>query len=72
MEFDKCIEVWERVKQSKRAKTTPEAGGKSVNEKSEATRISKNPFEKSSSQHTVYFVRVVKDKLTEKDGVELV
>jgi hypothetical protein len=42
----------------KRAKTTPDAGGKSVSEKSQATCTSKNPFEKSSSQHTEYFVRV--------------
>ena len=59
-------------KTGKKAKTTPDAVGKSVNEKSEATRTSKNPFEKSSSQHTEYFVRVVKDKRTEKNGVELV
>jgi hypothetical protein len=38
----------------KKAKTTPDAGGKSVSEKSQATRTSKNPFAKSPSQHTVY------------------
>ena len=33
----------------KKAKTTPDAGGKSVSEKSQATRTSKNVFEKSKS-----------------------
>jgi hypothetical protein len=51
----------------KKAKTTPDAGGKSMSEKSQATRTSKKPFEKSSSQHTEYFVRVVKDKRTGKN-----
>jgi len=55
----------------KKAKLTPQAGGKSVREKSQATHTSK----KSCSQHTEYFVRVVKDKrtglafLTESGGV---
>ena len=41
----------------KKVKTTPDAGGKSVSEKSQVTRTSTvNPFEKSSSQHTEYFV----------------
>jgi hypothetical protein len=38
----------------KKAKTTPDAGEKSVSEKSQATHTSKNTFEKSSSkQHRV-------------------
>ena len=39
----------------KKAKATQLAGGKSVSEKPQATRTSKNPFEKSSS-HKEYFV----------------
>ena len=56
----------------KKASATPHAGWKSVSEKSHYTRTSKNPFEKSSSQHTEYFVRVVKDKRTEKNGADVV
>ena len=33
--------------------------------KSQTTRTNKNPFEKSSSKHTEYFVRVVKNKKNE-------
>ena len=40
-----------------KAKTTPDVGGKSVTEKSQATHSSKNPFEKSSSKQTQSFVR---------------
>ncbi len=50
----------ERVREGeagKKAKTTPDAGGKSVSEKSQATHTSKNPFEKSSSKQTEYFVQ---------------
>ena len=54
----------------KKAKATPQAAGKSVSEKSQATSTSKYPFEKSCSQHTEYFVRVVKDKRTRKNGAE--
>jgi hypothetical protein len=64
-------QVWEREcgRAGKKAKTTPDAGGKSVSEKSQATRTSKNPFEKSSIKQTEYFVRVVtKDKRTGKNG----
>ena len=44
-----------------KAKTTPDAGGKSVSEKSQGlTSTNKNPFEKSSSKQTQNFVRVVK------------
>jgi hypothetical protein len=39
----------------KKAKTTPDTGGKSVSEKSQVRRTSKNPFEKSSSKNTEYF-----------------
>ena len=64
----------ERVREGeagKKAKTTPDAGGKSVSEKSQATRNSKNPFEKSSSKQTEYLFRVVtKDKRTGKNGPE--
>ena len=49
----------------KKAKATPHVGGKSVSEKSQATHTSK----KSCSQHTEYFVLVVKDKRTQA-GVE--
>ncbi len=42
----------------KKAKTTPDAGGKSVSEKSQATRTNRNPFEKSRSKQTQYFVHV--------------
>ena len=38
----------------KNAETTPDAGGKSVNEKSQTMRTSENPFE-IISQHTEYF-----------------
>ena len=41
----------------KKAKTTQHAGGKSVREKSKATRTSKNLFEKCT--HQEYFVDVV-------------
>ncbi len=40
------------MKQAKRSKE-PHEGGKSVSEKSQDTRTSKNPFEKSSSHHTM-------------------
>ncbi len=42
----------------KKAKTTQDAGGQSVSEKSQVTRTSKNLFEKSNSQ-VQYFVREV-------------
>jgi hypothetical protein len=45
----------------KKVKTTQHAGGKSVSEKSQVTRTSKNVFEKSNSK-TQYFVREVKDR----------
>ena len=57
-------------KAGKQAKRTPDAGGKSVSEKSQTTRTSKNPFEKSNSKQTVYFVRAVKDTRTGKHGPE--
>jgi hypothetical protein len=47
-----------------RIRTTPDAGEKSASEKSQDTRTSKKPFEKSSSQHTEYFVHAVKYKRT--------
>ena len=40
----------------KKAKTTPEVGGKSVSAKSQVTHTRKNPFEKSSSKKTQDFV----------------
>ena len=52
----------------KRAKTTPDSGGKSVSEKSQATRTCRNPFEKSQSKQTEFFVREVKDKRMTKNG----
>ncbi len=54
----------------KKAKTTPDAGGKSVNEKSQDTRTCSNPFEKSESKQTEFFVREVKDKRMTKNGPE--
>ena len=52
----------------KKAKTTPDAGGKSVSEKSQDTRTCSNPFEKSESKQTEFFVREVKDKRMTKNG----
>jgi hypothetical protein len=52
----------------KKAKTTPDAGGKSVSEKSQDTRTCSNPFEKSESKKTEFFVREVKDKRMTKNG----
>jgi len=54
----------------KKAKTTPDAGEKSVSEKSQATRTCRNPFEKSKSKGTEFFVREVKDKRMTKNGPE--
>ncbi len=45
--------------EGKKAKATQHAGAQSVSQKSQATRTSKNVFEKSNSQ-TQYFVRAVK------------
>ena len=47
-------------------------GGKSVSEKSQATRTSKDPFEKSSSQHTEYFVHVVKDQVQKSESERMI
>ena len=47
-------------------------GGKSVSEKSQAMRTSKNPFEKSSSQHTEYLVRVVKDQVQKSESERMI
>ena len=52
----------------KKAKATQHAGGKSVSEKSQTTRTSKNLFEKCSQQE--YFVDVRKDRRMSKNGVE--
>ena len=41
----------------KKAKTTPDAGEKSVSENSQATHTSRNPFQKSKSKETEFFVR---------------
>jgi hypothetical protein len=54
----------------KKAKTTPDAGEKSVSEKSQTTRTFRNPFEKSKSKRTEFFVREVKDKRMTKNGPE--
>ena len=54
----------------KRAKTTPDAGGKCVSEKSQDTCTCSNPFEKSESKQTEFFVREVKDKRMTKNGPE--
>ena len=43
---------------------------KSVSEKSQATRTCRNPFEKSKSKQTEFFVREVKDKRMTKNGPE--
>ena len=56
--------------EGKRAKTTPDVGEKSVSEKSQVTRTCRNPFEKSKSKQTEFFVRDVKDKLMTKNGPE--
>jgi hypothetical protein len=65
---------WEREvgegETGKQAKATPHVGVKSMSEKSQATHTSKNPIRKSSSQNTQYFVRVVKDNRTGKNGAE--
>ncbi len=55
----------------KKAKATPDEGGKSVSKKSQATCTSKNPFEKSKSKQTEFFVREVKDRRMSKNGVVL-
>ena len=55
----------------KKAKATQHAGGKSVSEKSHDTRTCRNPFEKSKSKQTEFFVREVKDKRMTKNGPEL-
>ena len=54
----------------KKAKTTPDAGGKSVSEKSQDTHTCRSPFEKSESKQTEFFVREVKDKRMTKNGPE--
>ncbi len=54
----------------KKAKTTPDAGGKSVSEKSQDTHTCRNPFEKSESKQTEFVVREVKDKRMTKNGPE--
>ncbi len=54
----------------KKAKTTPDAGGKSVSEKSQATRTCRKPFEKSKNKQTEFVVCEVKDKRMTKDGPE--
>ena len=54
--------------EGKKDKTTPNVGGKSVSEKSQSTSTNKNPFEKSSSNQTEYFVLLFKDKRTGKNG----
>jgi hypothetical protein len=56
----------------KKTKATQHAGGKSVSEKSQATRTSNNPFEKSSSQHTEYLVRVVKDQVQKSESERMI
>ena len=54
----------------KKDKTTPDTGGKSVSEKSQDTCTCRNPFEKSESKQTEFFVREVKDKRMTKNGPE--
>ncbi len=54
----------------KKGKTTPDVGGKSVSEKSQDTCTWSNPFEKSESKKTEFFVREVKDKRMTKNGPE--
>jgi hypothetical protein len=53
-----------------KTKTTPDVGGKSVSEKPQATSTCRNPFEKSKSKQTEFFVRKVKDKRMTKNGPE--
>jgi hypothetical protein len=53
----------------KKAKSTQDAGGQSVSEKSQVTRTSKNVFEKSNSQEH-YFVREVKGRRMTKNSVD--
>ncbi len=56
------------VDEGRTGKATPDAGGKSVSEKSQVTGVhQQEPFEKSSSHHTEYFVCLVKDKRTGTD-----
>ena len=59
-----------RGKVGKKAKTTPDAGEKSVSEKSQATCTCRNPFQRSKSKETEFFVREVKDKRITKNGPE--
>ena len=54
----------------KKTKTTPDAGGKSVSEKSQVTLTWRNTFEKSKSKQTEFFVREVEDKRMTKNGPE--
>ena len=62
------------VEADKKAMATPDAGPdageKSVSEKSQATRTCRNPFQKSKSKETEFFVREVKDKRMTKNGPE--
>ena len=53
----------------KKAKSTQHEGGTSVSETSQVTCTNKNPFKRSSS-HKEYFVHVVKDRRSGKNGVE--
>ena len=53
----------------KKVKATQYVGEQPVSEKSQATRTSKNVFEKSNSK-TQYFVREVKGRRMTKNGVE--
>ncbi len=53
-----------------KAKTTPDAGGKSVSEKSQVTCTCRKPFERLKSMQTEFVVREVKDKRMTKDGPE--
>ena len=54
----------------KRAKTTPDVGGKSVSEKSHDTCTCRNPFKKSKSKQAEFFVLEVKDKRMTKNRPE--
>ena len=64
----KCTKGFVREGEAgKKAKVTQHASGKSVSEKSEDTRNSKNLFEKYT--HQQYFVDVVKDRWMSKNGL---
>ncbi len=51
-------------------KSQPTGGTLTVSEESHVTRTSENRFDAATGQKTQYYVGVVKDKRTGKDGLE--